>query len=193
MIMDNIKKFEDFLDKMRGLLDNAKKQGHIIVRVEDLESTFPELNESEDSEDERIMKALLEMVHDTTGDELWIDYNIHKEDALAWFEKQSKQKPEWSEEDEEMLKLLKALLNEASCYSCTEGVDKILSWFKSLKDRVQPKQEWNEEDEKMIQSLIQNQEILIGYTTNEQLRDIYAKEIDWLKSLHNNLKKLKEK
>ena len=48
--MDNIIKFEDFLDRMQGLLDNAKKQGHIIVRVEDLENTFPELKESEDEE-----------------------------------------------------------------------------------------------------------------------------------------------
>ena len=46
--MDNIKNFEDFLDRMQGLLDSAKKQGHIIVRVEDLENTFPELRESED-------------------------------------------------------------------------------------------------------------------------------------------------
>ena len=83
--MDNIKKFEDFLDRMQGLLNEAKKQGHIIVRVEDLENAFPELKESED---ERIRKALIEMVHDTTGDELWVDYNVHKEDALAWLEKQ---------------------------------------------------------------------------------------------------------
>lgn len=47
---------------------------------------FPELKE--ESEDEKIRKALLELVHDTTGDELWVDYNVHKEDALAWLEKQ---------------------------------------------------------------------------------------------------------
>ena len=41
--MATIKSFEDFLDRMQGLLDNAKKQGHIIVRVEDLENAFPEL------------------------------------------------------------------------------------------------------------------------------------------------------
>lgn len=45
-------------------------------------------SEFEESEDERIRKALLEMVHDTTGNELWVDYNVHKEDALAWLEKQ---------------------------------------------------------------------------------------------------------
>ena len=48
--MGNVKKFEDFLDKMQGLLDNAKKQGHIIVRIEDLENAFPELREEESEE-----------------------------------------------------------------------------------------------------------------------------------------------
>ena len=85
--MENIKKFEDFLDKMRGLLDEANRQGRIIVRVEDLERTFPELKEFED---EKVRKALIEMVHDTTGDSLWIDYNVHKSDAIAWLEKQGK-------------------------------------------------------------------------------------------------------
>ena len=30
------------------------------------------------------------MVHDTTGDSLWVDYNVHKEDAIDWLEKQGK-------------------------------------------------------------------------------------------------------
>lgn len=54
-------------------------------------------------------------------------------------------KQEWSKEDKKMFKSLKTLLNDASCYSCTEGIDKILSWIKSL--RPQPKQEWSEDDE----------------------------------------------
>lgn len=55
---DNIKKFEGFLDRMQGLLDNAKKQGHIIVRVEDLENAFPELKESEDEKVKRIIHSI---------------------------------------------------------------------------------------------------------------------------------------
>ena len=45
-----------------------------------------------ESEDEKVRKVLVEMVHDTTGDELWVDYNVHKEEALAWLEKQGEQK-----------------------------------------------------------------------------------------------------
>ena len=50
-----------------------------------LVTLIPELAESEA---ERIRKALVKMVHDTTGDELWVDYNVDKEDAIAWLEKQ---------------------------------------------------------------------------------------------------------
>ena len=66
--MDNTKKFEDFLGRIQGLLDNAKKQGHIIVRVEDIEKTFPELIENEDK-DENIRKSLISKIKDMA------DYN----------------------------------------------------------------------------------------------------------------------
>ena len=51
--------------------------------------------------------------------------------AITAVKKLYKQKTsEWTEEDEEMFKSLKTLLDDASCYSCTEGVDKILAWLK---------------------------------------------------------------
>ena len=87
--MGNIKKFEDFLDKMRGLLDNAKKQGHIIVRVEDIENTFPELKESE-SEDERVRKKLIDLIYKVYANTSYITCVEH-EDMLAWLEKQGEQ------------------------------------------------------------------------------------------------------
>ena len=48
---------------------------------------FPELTMSED---ERIRKALIEMIHDTTGDECEDCYHVSKESVLAWLEKQGK-------------------------------------------------------------------------------------------------------
>lgn len=82
--MDYEKKYNEALEKAKEVYNrkDATDGGKLI-----LESIFPELKESED---ERIRKALLEMVHDTTGDELWVDYNVHKEEALAWLEKQGK-------------------------------------------------------------------------------------------------------
>lgn len=65
-----------------------------------LETLIPELAESED---ERIRKALVEMVHNNTSDELWVAYNVHKEDAIAWLEKQGEQKQkEYSLEELEL-------------------------------------------------------------------------------------------
>ena len=85
--MDNAKKFEDFLSRIQGLLDNAKKQGHIIIRVEDLENTFPELKESED---ERIREALIALLKFGLKDDSAIapGFNETKEQAIAWLEKQ---------------------------------------------------------------------------------------------------------
>ena len=114
-------------------MDNEKKYKQLHTLISDLypfmseyckekvEGFFPELA---GSKDERIRKALLEMVHDTTGDELWVDYNVHKEEALAWLEKQGEQKPfdyehaniqqkdfapkvEWKPSDEQMATLYK--------------------------------------------------------------------------------------
>jgi len=82
--MDNIKKFEDFLDRMQGLLDSAKKQGHIIVRVEDLENTFPELRESEDEKIRKWIKKELENKYVEDG----IVNNVLADKAFAWLEKQ---------------------------------------------------------------------------------------------------------
>ena len=76
--MATIKSFEDFLDRMQGLLDNAKKQGHIIVRVEDLENAFPELA---DSDDERIRKRIITLIN-AHGQ------SMYKDEMLAWLEKQ---------------------------------------------------------------------------------------------------------
>ena len=97
-------------DEAKYIMKEYIESGNAGVIAENtIKKAFPELFESED---ERIRKALLEMVYDTTGDSLWIDYNVHKEDALAWLEKQGKkptdniessvQNKPWSEEDEEI-------------------------------------------------------------------------------------------
>ena len=59
-----------------------------ILNEDDIIEIFPELKESID---ESIKRALLEMVNDTKGDDLWINYNVHKEEAAAWLERQCKQ------------------------------------------------------------------------------------------------------
>ena len=81
-----MEKFDDFLDKMKGLLENAKKNGHIVVRVEDIENAFPVLKESE-SEDEKIKKALIYHFR-CDGCICTNEYRIDNKDIRAWLEKQ---------------------------------------------------------------------------------------------------------
>ena len=92
-------------------------------------------------------------------------------DWLKSLRPQPKQK--WTEEDKEMFKSLKTLLNNTSCYSCTEGVDKILAWLKSLKQKYT----WKPSD-KQMEALF----VLLPTVCNSNPAF----------SLYNDLKKLKE-
>ena len=75
--------YEDAIKKIKKLLDDAKKQGHIIIRVEDIENSFPELKESEG---EKIKDAAIEFVRQNKS----FNYSlgISKEEVIAWLEKQ---------------------------------------------------------------------------------------------------------
>lgn len=86
--MDNVKKFEDFLDRMQGLLDNAKKQGYILVRVEDLENAFPELKEREDGE---IRKDIVDFINRVYERQALIITDEERDNWIAWLEKQGGQ------------------------------------------------------------------------------------------------------
>lgn len=80
--MDYKEKYEQAIERLKQW-DREHPSGFVLSDRDKF--IFPELKESEA---EKIRKALLEMVHDTTGDELWACYNVHKEEALAWLEKQ---------------------------------------------------------------------------------------------------------
>ena len=77
---------------------------------------------------------------------------------------------EWSEEDEYNYEIVMYCLNN----QCVGAKDKenAMSWFKFLKDRVQPKQEWGEEDDR-------NLSIAIQYVFQRG----YLSTVNWLKSL----------
>ena len=133
--MENIKKFEDFLDRMQGLLDNAKKQGHIIVRAEDLESTFPELKESEDER----MKKYIKLALISMGEELSCFYSTHhtsEKELINWLENQNNDTCcEWN--DVRYVSTIQNLEYAKSLDSYNqygkEDIDKNIDWLKSLK------------------------------------------------------------
>ena len=89
----------------------------------------------------------------------------------------------WSEEDE---KFFKTALWHIS-YSISNGKSTDIhcdttEWFKSLKDRVQPKQEWSEEDEKILDRVITNYES--GYLPSVEKRDEIIKKLEFFKERH---------
>jgi hypothetical protein len=69
---------------------------------------------------------------------------------------QGEQNPvEWSEEDEKLYKsTLWHIKNSCGNGGKNSGEFEVYNWFKSLKDRVQPKQEWSGDDEKKRNLLI---------------------------------------
>lgn len=103
-------------------------------------------------------------------------------------EKQGEQKPaEWSEDDENLLKLSLENLTELKDRFGEEygKVGDCIVFLESIKDRVQPlsKQEWGEEDKAMMNLIIAR----LHSHPNVDLEE-YSKEYDWLK---NKLKSLR--
>ena len=107
-----------------------------------LERMFPELREPEDT-DEKVRKALIKLVTNHASMDLFIEYDIHLDEALAWLEKQGEQKP-WSEEDEMFvhglirgLAAMKNIHGHTTFSSDNIDITKTIDWLKSIKYRVQ--------------------------------------------------------
>ena len=108
------------------------------------EEMFPELKESED-EDERIRKDCIkyldwEYQHCYLSDKDKIE--IKK--CIAWLEKQTEQKPAWSEEDEWCSRQIDYHLYNNDEIS-DDKAGRLRNWLKSLKDRYT----WKPSDEQM--------------------------------------------
>ena len=101
--------------------------------------------------------------------------------------KKGEQNSTWSEDDEPYLEhIITAIKNYYTDYKGKENPfrEPLLSWLKSLKERVvpQPKQEWSEEDEGILQSIILCLENLMDNSPTGCFND-FNKCINWLKSL----------
>ena len=181
--MDNIKKFEDFLDRMRGLLNEAKKQGHIIVRVEDLENTFPELKESEDEKIRKKLRLSSKGIA-TDADEDELLYGLPYNDIIAWLEKQGEQKPDKNKGmnlvEEEMTPFQK----EVFCIIDTtieeeQGLKQVCDELLRLAhDEIMWNHAWSEEDEKILNLIIAR----LHSHPNVEAEE-YGKDYHWIKSL----------
>ena len=159
------------------------KDGKISQEI--AETIFPQLKESED---EKIRKAILELVKQSSH----ILNPMNQKSMIAWLEKQGsqnlansaktckdEQNPAWSEEDENKLKVVISFVNSNPAEDPFYDKGCLKDWLKSLKFRIQP--QWKPNDEQM-----------------DALDDfIYAKYPNIekhgaaVKSLYQDLKKLK--
>jgi len=138
-IEEKAKAYDEALEKARQLCVYPTTKPFIS----DLQDLFPELRE--ESEDERIRKAILELVKQSSA----ILDKQNQNNMIAWLEKQGKnlimakspqlgeQKPAWSKEDKEMLRealvLIETVEDKNKVKDCFLGVK---TWLKSLKGRI---------------------------------------------------------
>ena len=93
--MNNIEtyeqKYKNALSKARNIV-NSINVG--LIGKDSFEAVFPELKESRDENaDEKVRKALIKLVTNHASMDLFIEYDIHLDEALSWLEKQGVQKP----------------------------------------------------------------------------------------------------
>lgn len=85
--MDYKEKYEQALERARGLLEGMD-EGDYFASNEDIENIFPELKESED---ERIIKALISILKSDFEKDTTI-FGISIEQIIVWLEKQKEPK-----------------------------------------------------------------------------------------------------
>lgn len=94
---------------------------------------------SKEGDDERIRKAILELVKQSSE----ILGKQNQNNMIAWLEKQddvNEISAEWSEKDEQMILSIEQVMNCASLLNIVpEKIDNIKSWLKSLR----PQKQWN--------------------------------------------------
>lgn len=127
---DYKKKYEEALERAKYILHTVETAG-CAMHKDLLTEIFPELRESED---ERIMQAIIATIHLYYGEPL----EDEAKDMIAWLEKQGEQKPTWSEEDEDSVDIAIRIIQNGGddCAGILDS-NKALKWLKSLKDRIQ--------------------------------------------------------
>ena len=158
-----------------------------VITENTIKKAFPEL---EESEDEKIRKALMQNLQERFGTKGNMGKGLNMPDVLAWLEKQGEQKPAWSEEDEKMIGNIRRIIEQYAFSKSAVDVNGELcekefidadNWLKSLR----PQNTWKPSEEQ-----IKVLEFFIPYVTKCNV--VLQKSKDTLLSLLTDLKKLKE-
>ena len=171
--MDYEKKYKEALERAKQFREKPYLEDSKGI----VDYIFPELKESEDKKILRSLKAVVKEY------DMWPERGLSMNDVLTWLEKQGEQKPaEWSEEDENLLKLSLENLTELKDRFGEEygKVGDCIVWHESIKDRIQHQTQWKPSDAQMI---VLNDIIINGHLSNANERI--------LKGLQEQLKKLK--
>lgn len=178
------KAYDEAIRKLRGMMPNWERLSYNgKTFLQDLIHIFPEL---EESEDERIRKAILELVRQSSE----ILDKQNQNNMIAWLEKQGEQKPaviipkfrvgdEIKTFNEESLTITK--IDEKGYWS----EDLFICDFDSecVWDLVeQNPAEWSEEDERILLGIIDELEANKSEAPEYDYKT-YDKFIDWLESL----------
>lgn len=172
------KKYKNLVGKIKRAYMNAWTNSTKAV----LEEIFPELVESED---ERIRKGLITAVSGTLkGNTLW-HTDVTREEALAWLEKQGKEKPvnfapyqigemvtAYRDNPEKRNESFGKPVN-CMIRAYKQGIEDAISKF-----NLQKPAEWSEEDERMLNSCIG-----AIWATDYYSYDSRQEMEQWLKSL----------
>ena len=76
------KAYDETISKLQSLINNANKQGYIIIRVEELENTFQELK------DERMREMAIKAVYTPQAQSCIKSWGLNPNDVITWLEKQ---------------------------------------------------------------------------------------------------------
>lgn len=137
--MDFEKAYKEALERAKGYL----KEYYFEEAVKDI---FPELKEK--SEDEKVRKALIEMVHDR----MWFDYNVHKEEVLAWLEKQGEVESDNDDIEVEEKGIREAFNKIEDEKQCKQKSQRMIS--AEAKEAMYGKPAWTKEDDVRLQACI---------------------------------------
>ena len=178
-IEEKAKRYDGVVNKLRGFISQGVDP---LITRSDVQNFFPELQESDD---ERIRKELVDFLKETIeyggiSPDIWNMNNAKK--WIAWIEKQGEQKSSsWSEDDEEICHAIENCVCE--CVHSIGTVRKVrcCNWLKDIKY----KNGWKPSDDQMY-SLKNALNVVIGE------RSEYHLTIQELRSLYDDLKKLKE-
>lgn len=175
-IKQKSQRYDEALNRGKEINKEHYKKG--FRPSDDVLYIFPELKKSDDENaDEKVIKALIKLVTNYPSMDLFIEYDIHLYEALAWLEKQ---KVITTEEDLQGKEDVLWCIKQAQKYAKDED-EMGTCWFAEnwLKKQGEQKPvEWSEEDEGNRRYCI-NAINGIPYYSPENKQEL----VNWLKSL----------